>query len=230
MDRPHPLRICLRPIYYPIIYRTAAVHFHTLVYHIRPQTRRGPVAPSVPIIGPTTPLRGRTSRLNNFTPPSAQCAYDSAPGREVRPRSAMAAQALDRQDSGMASRLAMVFIRFARCGERGCGRCQFRPRMCGNLFVASDGALARHCSSKLTTDSRECHGHPSPYVYSCVYYNRDICMRRAALPGYLLMKLLLLLDLVYNCSVWWFSITPHGVDFISSMFCTAFDGILILTF
>ena len=55
-------------------------------------------------------------------------------------------------------------------------------------------------------------------------------MRRAALPGYLLMKLLLLLDLVYNCSVWWFSITPHGVDFIPSMFCTALDGILILTF
>ena len=47
----------------------------------------------------------------------------------------MAAQALDRQDAGVASRLAVVFIRFTRRGERSCRRHQFCPRVYGNLLV-----------------------------------------------------------------------------------------------
>ena len=147
MDRPHPLRICLGTVYHPIIRRTTAIHFHTLVYNIRPQTRHGPAAPSLPSIGPTTTLRcrGRASRLDHVSPSFTQKAYNPAPRREVRPRSAVAAQALDRQDSGMADRLAMVFFCFAWRGERGCGRYQFRSSVCRDILVEEGGRSAWSC-------------------------------------------------------------------------------------
>ena len=144
MDRPHSVRICLGPVYHPIIYRTAAIHLHTLVYDIRPQTRHGPPAPSLTSI-PTPTLRGRTGRLDNFAPPSNQSAYHPAPRHEVRPRSAMAAQALDRQDPGVADRLAMVFDYFPWCRECDCWLYQSRPGVCGNLLVDWGKALVWHC-------------------------------------------------------------------------------------
>lgn len=134
MDRPHPLRICLRPIFHPIIYPTAAIHFHTVVYNIRSQARHSP-PPSSPLIGRTTTRRGRTTGVNNVAPPSTHHTYGPTPRREVCPRPTMAAQALVRQDSEVADGLAVVFDRFARSGEHGCGRRQFLPGMCGNLFV-----------------------------------------------------------------------------------------------
>jgi hypothetical protein len=97
----------------------------------------------------------------------------------------MAAQALDRQDSRVADRLAMVFDYFSWGGERGCWPLHFRPGVCGNFLVDRDKVLVWCLFYTLVlVFGTAVDMHVMPDVYSGVYYNMDIWTARMVCNGF----------------------------------------------